>query len=138
MITENRMKHILGVARQCYNIAKIKGFNEEFCKRMFMIGYVHDVGYEFSADIHGYEGEKLLETIGVSSETVKLAVSNHGSVRESYSDELRILNMADMTVDSQGNVVTALDRITDIGNRYGFDSEVYKRAEELCSILGLL
>ena len=46
-ISDDRLHHILGIARKWYKIAKEEGFDAEFCRRMFMIGWCHDVGYEF-------------------------------------------------------------------------------------------
>lgn len=47
-VTEDRLHHILGVARKAYKIAKELGYDEDFCRKMFMIGWIHDIGYEFS------------------------------------------------------------------------------------------
>ena len=46
-ISNDRMKHILGVARQCYKLAKEKyKLSEDDSRKAFMLGYLHDVGYE--------------------------------------------------------------------------------------------
>jgi HD superfamily phosphodiesterase len=47
-ISEDRLKHILGVSRKAYRIAKDRGHDEKFARKMFMAGWLHDVGYEFS------------------------------------------------------------------------------------------
>lgn len=59
-ISEARLHHILGVARKSYKIAKEMGYDERFCRRCFMLGWIHDVGYEFS--------EKQSEHPNVSAE----------------------------------------------------------------------
>ena len=38
-ISEDRLHHMLGVARECYKLAQDMGYNEDFCRRMFMIGW---------------------------------------------------------------------------------------------------
>lgn len=55
MIDNNRLQHIIGVARKCYSIAKSHGHNEDFCKKMFMLGWCHDIGYEFDRPNYGRE-----------------------------------------------------------------------------------
>ena len=47
-ISDNRLRHSIGVARKAYQIAKDMGKDEDFCRKMFMLGYIHDIGYEFS------------------------------------------------------------------------------------------
>ena len=61
-ISEDRLHHILGVARKAYKIAKEEGFDEDFARKMFMIGWLHDIGYEFSKepDNHAEESVNLL------------------------------------------------------------------------------
>ena len=40
-ISENRLHHILGVARKAYKIAKDMGKDENFCRKCFMLGWIH-------------------------------------------------------------------------------------------------
>ena len=48
MITQNRWQHILGVARKCREYAiKLKPNNRKFAEDLFLLGMLHDVGYEF-------------------------------------------------------------------------------------------
>ncbi len=37
-ISEDRLHHIIGVARKAYSIAKEMGYDENFARRMWMIG----------------------------------------------------------------------------------------------------
>lgn len=143
-ISEDRLHHIYGVAKRCYAIAKEMYYSEEFCRRMFMIGWNHDVGYEFATnkEDHATVGCELLETIGVGydkdASKVRHAIRKHGRYTNTKSPEWLILNRADMTVDSKGNVVTVEERLTDIAERYGIDSKVYKDARNICVVIGLL
>lgn len=139
MISDNRMKHIIGVARQCYNISKQMSESEDFCRKMFMLGYLHDVGYEFAEnkDEHPSISADLAKLIGVSDDAFINAIRLHGELAENETMWL-ILNKADMTVDSKGNVVTAEERLKDIANRYGQNSDVYDKAYTLCKKIGLI
>ena len=47
MIDEDRLEHSLAVARKMVEIGKIKGLAEEELKDLFMLGYNHDIGYEY-------------------------------------------------------------------------------------------
>lgn len=44
------------------------------------------------------------------------------------TDELFILNCADMSVTVDGKNCTMAERLEDIGNRYGVDSSEYRKA----------
>lgn len=143
-ISEDRLHHIYGVAKRCYEIAKCKGYSEDFARRMFMIGWNHDVGYEFatnSAD-HATVGSELLGLMGISSDRIgsktKHAIRKHGRFTNTKSTEWLILNQADMTVDSKGNVVTVEERLEDIAKRYGANSDVYDNARSIAVLVGLL
>lgn len=149
-ISENRLHHILGVASKSYSIAKSEGHDEGFCRKMFMIGWCHDVGYEFShiqEEHPNISAQMLLELINgcqdrkcIDSAYVQ-AVKRHGTIPEDASlrtDEWRILNMADMTTDSEGNDVDVAYRLADIETRYGTDSEQFRIACDVCHEIGLV
>ena len=146
-ISENRLHHILGVARRAYAIAKERGHNEEFARKMFMAGWLHDVGYEFSEkqDQHPYESARLIrlavedgwhEPAHVLS-SVEKAVKEHGRYTEKVTEEYVILNMADMLTDPKGNEVSVMQRLDDIKERYGEYSDQYLTACDICFRIGL-
>ena len=150
-ISENRLHHIIGVARKAYKIAKDMGYDERFCRRCFILGWIHDVGYEFSEkqSEHPNVSEELLCTLGdafgvISSSTpyneewitTLSAIKDHGSYTENETVEWKILNMADMQVDSQGNEVSVSQRLDDIKNRYGEHSDQYFTACDICYRIG--
>ena len=54
---ENRLKHSLAVARKMVEIAKIKKLSEEDINICFVIGYNHDIGYEYT--INGKDHNKV-------------------------------------------------------------------------------
>ena len=62
-ISSDRLKHCLAVARLMYEMAVEKGWQESKCQEMFLLGYVHDIGYEFSEEQlnHPIVGARLLK-----------------------------------------------------------------------------
>ena len=129
MITENRWKHIIGVARLARDFAlKLRPNDTEYAQDMFLLGLLHDIGYEFLENGHGHAalGGQILKRAGYKYWD---AVANHGySDISEVSDELFILNCADMSIDLNGNRCTMDARLTDIAARYGMDSETYHNA----------
>ena len=133
-ITSNRMKHIIGVAEECYDLAKnTYNLSEKECKRAYVIGYLHDIGYAFSEqpENHSIVGYELLKLIGLDCTEV-LKHGNPDSKQEIY---LKILNTADLTVNSVGKKVSMEERLEDIKKRHGVDAEYYKNPEKLTKIL---
>ena len=137
-ISNDRMQHILSVARQCYQIAKNKyQLSEEECRKAFMIGFLHDVGYEFSETNleHPVKGKELIQqTLGVELPEIQ----EHGNPDAEQTLYLSILNEADMTVDSKGNVVSVEERLIDIKSRYSEDAIEYLKPLQLAKKLNLI
>ncbi len=129
MITEDRLRHILGVARKAQELAlKVKPNDETYAQDMFLLGFLHDVGYEFTPTGKGHSsiGGELLKRCGY---TYWKEVANHGCYEnEQMSDELFILNCADMSIGADGKCCTMVERLEDIGGRYGKDSSAYQKA----------
>ena len=151
-ISENRLHHIIGVARKAYKIARDMGYNERFCRRCFMLGWMQAIGYEFSEkpSEHPNVSEELLWTLGdafgiISSSAsynkewinALSAVRKYGLYTENETAEWKILNMADMQVDSNGKEVTVFQRLEDIKNRYGEHSNQYLTACGIYYPIGL-
>ena len=146
-ISEDRLHHILGVARECYQIAKNIGKDEYFCRYMFTIGWNHDIGYEFSKvqsehpiisydmvnSLHDELAQKL-DLIPTSS----IAILQHGYYDSEKFLEWKILNIADLTIDSKGNKVDVMQRLEDIKNRYGELSNQYLTACDIAVQVGLI
>ena len=137
-ISDNRMMHTLVVARQSYHIAKNKyHLSENDCRKAFMIGFLHDVGYEFSENNleHPVKGYELIkETLGVELTEVR----EHGNANAEQTIFLAILNEADMTVDGKGTIVTVEERLEDIKNRYSEDAPEYLKTVELVTKLNMI
>ena len=122
MIDENRLKHIYGVAKLMAENAEKHGLNKQ---EMFMLGFLHDIGYEFGgSEEHHVVGAEMLE-----KENYKYfkEVLFHGMPNVGYeSPALDLLNFADMHINKKGEYVTFEERLKDIAERRGKDSPHFK------------
>ena len=128
---EDRLKHSLSVARKMVEIAKSKNLNEEDIKNCFVIGYIHDIGYEFAENKfnHNVIGGEILKN---SNFKYWKEIYYHGEIDTEYKSlYLDILNQADMQIDKYGNDVGYDKRLEDLKNRYGEDSEIYGKCYKL-------
>ena len=128
MITENRWKHILGVARKAKMLAeKLKPDNAQSTEDMFLLGVMHDLGYEFmeSNASHAAVGGEILKR---NNYQYWSEVSLHGDETvDNMSDELFILNCADMSTGPNGEDFTFDERLAEIANRFGTDATPYQK-----------
>ena len=136
MITEDRWNHILGVARQAARLAE-KFFTGDANKKqeMFLLGMLHDVGYEFAVEKrqHAALGGELLRRTGYDCWR---EVYEHGNPDVSeMSDELFLLNCADMTTGPKGEALTMAERLREIGERFGRESAAYKKSARMVTRL---
>ena len=130
----DRLKHSLAVARKMVSIGKNKGLSEEQLQELFILGYNHDIGYEFGTN----ENHSVIVGNILKQSNYKYwqEVYFHGGTDIQYhSLYLDILNMADMQIDKYGNDVGYDKRLEDIASRYGKLSTTYKNAEILISKL---
>ena len=141
MLSEEKIKHNVEVARLCYEISKEKyGCTEKFARAMWVIGYNHDIGYEFmdkteKLSIHPDISDDILFTAFHGS---NYAIKWHGKKIAQDDLSLRILNEADLKVNSKGKRVSVKDRLKDIENRYGKNSSQYLQALWLAEELNLI
>ena len=123
---EDRLRHSIAVARKMVEIAKSKNLSDEDIKNCFIIGYNHDIGYEFTKNGNNHNtigGEILRNNFKYWRE-----IYYHGEINVEYKSlYLDILNPADMQIDKYGNDVGYDKRLEDIKSRYGEDSEVYNK-----------
>lgn len=125
-MNEDRLRHSIAVARKMVEIAKSKNLSDEDIKNCFIIGYNHDIGYEFTKNGNNHNtigGEILRNNFKYWRE-----IYYHGEINVEYKSlYLDILNQADMQIDKYGNDVGYNKRLEDIKSRYGEDSEVYNK-----------
>jgi len=128
MITQNRWLHILGVARKAKILAdKLKPNNVQYAEDMFLLGIMHDLGYEFieSNTSHAAVGGEILKR---NNYRYWQEVALHGDeTAQNMSDELFILNSADMSTGPNGEDFTFEQRLEEIASRFGKDANAYKK-----------
>lgn len=135
---DNRLKHSYAVAKKMMNIAKEYSLSEEDVKDCFLIGLIHDIGYEFTTnDVnHNKIGGELLRNNGFK---YWKEVYYHGDIDCPYeSIFLEILNKADMQIDKFGNDVDYDKRLEDIKGIYGKDSIIYKKCVALIESIKII
>lgn len=134
-----RLEHCLKVGHKMKAIAleRYPG-NEDHGNEMFILGMLHDIGYEFSQsqEEHPTRGGELLKQ---QNYKYWREIYYHGKMNCEYSsEELEILNIADMLIDAKGNEVTAQERLKDISERYGNASIQFIEANKLAEFLKLI
>ena len=139
-LSDNRLKHMLQVGHTAETLAsELFGWPEAKCREMFLLGYMHDVGYEYATEPaeHPEIAGAILRDAGY---TYWQEVRWHGIPSPKFeSDELLVLNLADNITDGAGNRVSVEERLRDIEARYGSDSPQLRDAtllvEELSATL---
>ena len=120
----DRLKHNYAVANKMIELGKEKSLSEIELQELFLLGYLHDIGYEFGTnENHNLIGGNLLKE---SNYKYWQEVYYHGIPNSEYKSlYLDILNTADMMIDKYGNDVGFDKRLEDIKSRYGEDSIQY-------------
>ena len=127
----DRLKHSISVARKMVEIGKTYNLKESELQDLFLLGFNHDIGYEFKNETqeHDVIGGNILRE---NSYKYWKEVYYHGKPDVPYKSlYLDILNMADMQIDKYGNDVGYEKRLEDIKNRYGEESKVYISCNKL-------
>jgi len=125
MFDIDRLNHSLAVANKMVEIGKNLNLKESDLQDLFVLGYNHDIGYEFCTDNlkHNIIGGGILKNNGYK---YWKEVYYHGNPDAEYKSLfLKILNMADMKIDKYGNDVGYEKRLEDIKSRYGKNSKPY-------------
>ncbi len=137
-LTSDRMNHCLSVAKKMRELAT--HFPDKYPvnpDEAFVLGLLHDVGYEFSEEQkeHANKGGLLLKEQGYK---YWKEVFYHGIPQDEYSSKmLTLLNYVDMITGPKGDYMTVEERINDIANRYGEDSWQTKEAIALSRKIGM-
>ncbi len=131
-LSDSRLFHMRGVAYKSYELARnVFKMEEDVARGLFVMGLTHDFAYAFVKDQadHEHEGGRILELSGFNWAN---SVFNHGDPDvDDWTDELLILNLADMTTSPNGEPITINQRLEDIKNRYGTDSAQATKARKL-------
>lgn len=121
MISEDRKKHIYGVAQFLKNFAISQNMTQQEIEELYTLGLLHDIGYEFLEEKdytkHEIYGGLLLKRQGYK---YWKEVYYHGDANCEYqSNYLDLLNWADMRIDSSGKEVSLDGRLQELSQRYG-------------------
>ena len=122
---KDRLNHSLAVANKMVEIGKKLNLKENDLQDLFILGYNHDIGYDFCPvnKEHNIVGGEILKRNGYK---YCKEVYYHGNPNIEYTSLfLKILNMADMQIDKYGKNVGYEKRLEDIKNRYGENSIPY-------------
>lgn len=112
MIDEKRLKHMLEVARLMYEMAE---GTETYKREMWLLGFLHDIGYEFDENNHAKEGAKTLYDIfGVNG--LSFCIEHHGTPIQ-FGERQELLNFADMSISPKGERVSVEERLKEIESR---------------------
>ena len=136
MISENKIKHCLGVARACRKIARQKGLSEDFSDAMFVMGLLHDIGYEDEPNSsHGHKSTEMIKSFKGWFDECCDAIDCHGLAFDNWSFVDEVLNLADMTVAYDGSKTSVENRLKGIKNHWGSSSVHYRHAVEVANKL---
>jgi hypothetical protein len=115
-------------------LGKEKGLKENELNDLFLLGYLHDIGYQYGDNTnHNTTGGLLLKNNNYKHWK---EVYYHGIPDSEYKSlYLKILNTADMMIDKYGNDVGFEKRLEDIKARYGKNSIQYKNCSKMISKL---
>lgn len=132
---ENRYKHCYSVGKKMYQYAKdVLKWDENTCVEMFVLGNLHDIGYEMNGNCFGHD--KVLADALHGSYRYSNEIELHAGLQKRYdTPAMRLLYFADMTVDGEGNWCTFEERLQDIRTRYGKESEEYKESVQIAEYL---
>lgn len=130
----DRLKHSYAVANKMVELGKEKNLPDEQLQKLFLLGFLHDIGYQFGTnENHNMIGGNLLRN---SNYKYWKEVYYHGIPNSEYKSlYLDILNTADMMIDKYGNDVGFDKRLESIKNRYGENSIQYKNCVKIINEL---
>lgn len=111
----SRVKHSFMVGKLMEEIAQ--ELNWPNPRQMFILGYLHDVGRKWQTEKDEHEK--------IGGNELKLCnykywqeVKYHSSFKDYNSEELDLLNYADLHVDKDGKIVSIAERLADWKTRY--------------------
>ena len=140
-ISDNKLRHSRAVANKCYELAKKYHFDDDFAKKMYLLGFIHDIGYDFVDDPveHPEISADFLSCLlgkpaGFEDSKEYLAIKEHSQIPTNKSIEWEILTEADMNINSKGEDVGVEKRLEDIMKRYGKESIQYKQAIQVIKL----
>ena len=133
MISDNKLKHSVEVARNCVKLGKEFGLSQSTLDALFVMGFLHDIGYETLDKDHITEHpQRSYEMITNFIQEINNALSaikRHGRYYDNMSLFDYILNYSDLVTNHIGDNVTISDRLESIKQFHGENSEHYQHSK---------
>ena len=131
----SRYRHCYSVGKKMYAYAhNILGWSDKKSKEMFVLGNLHDIGYEMNPD--SFLHDDALADVLDKKYKYSNEVRYHSYLQTKYkSPEMDLLYFADMTVDGMGNWVTFEERMYDLISRHGEQSDVVRASFDILNYL---
>ena len=130
------MLHCHNVGLRMYSYAKKRlGWYEDECNDMYILGMMHDLGYELNGDPFEHDNA-MSRALGHTGYKYIREIYYHSCMQTEYdTPAMRLLYFGDMTVDGFGRWCTLEERLKDIEECHGIDSEVYKESKAIADAL---
>lgn len=139
MISQNKLKHTISVARKCKQIAKNKHLSEELQDACFVMGFLHDIGYEKcdekNISHHPIDSYNMILNFLQHKDEILSAIYSHGTKYDNLTIFDEILNTADLTTSYDGTDVSIEHRLNAIKTRHGETSTHYQHAMQQSNAL---
>lgn len=126
-LSDDKLRHISEVSRLMYEAAIAMYWPEEVAQEMALLGFVHDIGYMIQKQDHAKTGGNILTRTGYAYSN---EVTHHGKLIDNPSPAQALLWHADLSVGPQGQRMNYDERLADIENRYGPDSNAANNVRE--------
>lgn len=127
-ISEHKMAHVRAVAEMMYDEALARGWGEDKAEDMYLLGFIHDIGYMLGPDHHAKSGSAILKR---SMYAYAWEVRMHGTYVGTPSPELELLWLCDLSIDSCGNRCSTDERLEHVGERFGKESPQYHNVSRI-------
>ena len=121
------------MARRCREIAKEQGLSEHEQNACYIMGFLHDIGYDNLADGEEVENhpersyEMVSDSLNYMYEILN-TIRSHGMKYDNLTIWDKILNTADLQINFYGERVSCEDRLKDIKSRHGKETIHYDHA----------
>lgn len=117
------------VGRMMQKMAKDRGWPEDKCQEMFILGFLHDIGYEFTDSTERINqskvGGNLLKNLRYPY-WQEVYYHGHLDTEGFRSQYLDILNIANIEIGEDGSHSGSEYRLKQLAKTLGEDSEEYK------------
>lgn len=140
MISRDRILRMTSVAEYMYRNAEKYNLDKD---DMYILGFLHDIGYLQDSENHQEEGERIMHGAGMNSQKYtcfEYVIAHHNQIPDKSLPYIiykmcLLLAEADMHINHEGECVPFKKRLDEIKGRHGETSERYLDAKELVSFL---